>query len=147
VRFRVRAVDTKGTVGSWVTSSSFGASAVSDGSSAIHWSGAWSYVSYTAYLGRRVHSTSARGATATITFRGSAFAWGGPVGPTRGKARIYLDGRYLATVDMYRSRFAARDLVIARNIGDGTHTLKIQTLGTPGRPTVAIDELYVLDPH
>jgi hypothetical protein len=147
VRFRVRAVDTNGTVGSWATSSTFQATAVSDSSAAIHWSTGWSYASYASYLGRRVHSTSSSGATATITFRGSAFAWAGPVGPTRGKARIYIDGHYLATVDMYRSRFAARDLVIARNLGDGTHTLKIQALGTSGRPTVAIDELYLLDPR
>ena len=146
VRFRVRAVDRNGTVGSWVTSAAFRATAVSDSSTAIHWSGGWSYASYATYLGRRVHSTSAAGATATITFHGSAFAWAGPVGPTRGKAKVYLDGRYLATVDMYRTRFAARDLVIARNIGDGTHTLRIATLGTTGRPTVAIDELYLLDP-
>jgi hypothetical protein len=147
VRFRVRAVDTNGTVGSWATSATVQATAVSDSSAAIHWSTGWSYASYASYLGRRVHSTSSSGATATITFRGSAFAWAGPVGPTRGKARIYIDGHYLATVDMYRSRFAARDLVIARNLGDGTHTLKIQALGASGRPTVAIDELYLLDPR
>jgi hypothetical protein len=147
VRFRVRAVDRNGTVGSWATSATFAGTAVADSSSALHWTGGWSYASYASYLGRRVHSTSARGATATITFRGSAFAWAGPVGPTRGKARIFVDGHYLATVDMYRSRFAARDLVIARNLGDGTHTLRIETLGTSGRPTVAIDELYLLDPR
>lgn len=146
VRFRVRAIDRNGTVGSWVSSTSFRASAVSDSSTTIHWSTGWSSASYSAYLGRRVHSTATRGATATMSFHGSAFAWAGPVGPTRGKAKIYVDGTYLATVDLYRSRFAARDLVIARNIGDGTHTIKIVTLGTTGRPTVAIDALYVLDP-
>lgn len=146
VKFRVRAVDGNGTVGKWVSSTSFRANAVSDSSTTIHWSSGWAAASYSSYLGRRVHSTATRGASATMTFQGSAFAWAGPVGPTRGKARIYVDGQYLATVDLHRSHFAARDLVIARNIGDGTHTIKIVTLGTTGRPTVAIDALYVLDP-
>jgi hypothetical protein len=93
-----------------------------------------------------VHSTKSRGATATITFSGSAIAWVGPVGPTRGKARVFLDGNLVATVDLYRSSFAARDIVFARNVSNGTHTLRIQALGTSGRPTVAVDGLYVLRP-
>lgn len=145
VRFRVRAVDLAGTVGDWSTSSYFRGSALSDSSSAIHWSSGWSYVSYSSYLGGRVHST-ARSASATITFSGSSVAWAGPVGPTRGKARVYIDGQLVTTVDLYRSAFSARRLVFARNVGDGTHTLKIQALGTSGRPTVAVDELYIIRP-
>jgi hypothetical protein len=146
VRYRVRAIDRAGTVGDWVTSAEVRATAVSDSSSAIRWSGSWILASHSSYLGGRVHSTSAAGATATITFTGSAIAWAGPVGPTRGKARVYLDGELVATVDLYRSSFAARDLVFARNVSPGTHTLKIQALGTSGRPTVAVDALYVLRP-
>jgi hypothetical protein len=144
VRYRARAIDRAGTVGDWATSAAFRTTALSDSSSAIHWSGSWSFARYTSYLGGRVHSTKARGATATITFTGSAIAWAGPVGPTRGKARVYLDGNLVVTVDMYRSSFAARDIVFARNVTNGTHTLRIQTLGTSGRPTVGVDELYVI---
>jgi hypothetical protein len=147
VRFRVRAIDRAGTVGSWVSSGTFRVTAVADSSSAIKWSGSWSLASHTAYLGKRVHSTAARGATATLAFSGSGIAWAGPVGPTRGKARVFIDGRQVATVDLYRSKFAARDLVLARNLGDGSHTLRIETLATSGRPTIAIDELYVIDPR
>jgi hypothetical protein len=146
VRYRVRAIDRAGTVGDWVTSSAFRTTALSDSSSAIRWSGSWSFARHASYLGGRVHSTTARGATATITFTGSAIAWAGPVGPTRGKARVYLDGNLVAIVDMYRSSFAARDIVFARNVSVGTHTLRIQALGTSGRPTVAVDELYVIRP-
>jgi hypothetical protein len=146
VRYRVRAIDRAGTVGDWVTSAAFRTTALSDSSSAIHWSGSWSFARHASYLGGRVHSTTSRGSTATITFTGSAIAWAGPVGPTRGKARVYLDGNLVATVDTYRSSFAARDIVFARNLSSGTHTLRIQTLGTSGRPTVGVDELYVIRP-
>ena len=32
----------------------------------------------------------------------------GPLGPTRGKAKVYLDGTYVKTVDLYRGVFDAR---------------------------------------
>ncbi|HEV8281145.1 MAG TPA: hypothetical protein VGQ02_04755 [Candidatus Limnocylindrales bacterium] len=146
IRFRVRAIDRVGTIGDWVTSAAFRAAAISDSSSAIRWSSSWSFASHVAYLGHRVHYTKTRGATATITFSGSAIAWAGPVGPTRGKARVFLDGHLVTTVDLYRSGFAARDMVFARNVPNGTHTLRIQALGTSGRPTVAVDGLYVIWP-
>ena len=146
VRFRVRAIDRLGTVGDWVTSAAFTGKALSDSSSAIHWSGSWSFASYASYLGQRVHSTSARGATSTLTFSGTAVAWAGPVGPTRGKARVFLDGALVTTVDLYRGSFVARDIVFATNVADGTHTLRIEALSTSGRPTVALDELYVITP-
>jgi hypothetical protein len=66
------------------------------------------------------------------------------MGPTRGTARVYLDGRYIATVSQYSRTFKAKVIVFARNVGEGEHTLKIQTVGTRGRPTVAVDGLYVL---
>ena len=146
VRFRVRAIDRAGTVGEWVTYAAFRTSALSDSTSAIRWSGSWSLARHSSYLGGRAHSTTSRGSTATMTFSGSGIAWAGPVGPTRGKARVYLDGNLVATVDLYRSSFAARDIVFARNVSNGTHTLRIQTLGTSGRPTVAVDGLYVIRP-
>jgi hypothetical protein len=146
-RFRVRAIDRTGAVGDWAVSGTFRASAVSDSSSRIRWSGSWSFASHSGYLGRRAHWTKARGALATIAFRGTAIAWAGPVGPTRGKARVLIDGRAVTTVDLGRARFQARDMVFARNLRDGPHTLRIQALGTSGRPTVAIDGFYVLTPQ
>jgi hypothetical protein len=38
-------------------------------------------------------------------------------------------------------------MVFARNLSEGRHTLRIEVLGTSGRPTVAIDGLYVLTPQ
>lgn len=146
-RFRVRAIDRTGAAGDWAASDSLRATALSDSSSSIRWSGRWAFASHSAYLGRRVHWTKSRGPTATISFRGTAIAWAGPVGPTRGKARVLIDGRAVATVDLGRATFRARDMVFARNLPEGRHTLRIQALGTGGRPTVAIDGLYVLTPQ
>ena len=144
LRYRVRGIDRNGEAGEWRSSSRMVPSALSDSASAIRWNGTWAYVNYASYLGRRAHWTKARSAYATFTFQGASVAWAGPVGPTRGKARIILDGRLVATVDTYRSVFRARDIIWAATMADGRHTLRIQVLGTAGRPTVAVDGLYVL---
>jgi hypothetical protein len=146
-RFRVRAIDRTGAVGDWASSQTFRATAVSDSSGSIRWSGTWASVSHSGYLGRRAHWTKRRGAIATVEFRGTAIAWAGPIGPTRGKARVLIDGRVVATVDLRRATFRPRDVVFARNLPEGQHTLRIEALGTSGRPTVAIDGLYVLSPQ
>lgn len=80
-----------------------------------------------------------------MTFSGAGIAWVGPVGPTRGKAQGFLDGSWVATVNLYSS-FQPRRIVFARNLTDGNHTLVIKTLTTSGHPTVAIDGLYVVNP-
>jgi hypothetical protein len=146
VRYRVRAVDLNGEAGDWRSSDWTIPSALSDSSSAIRYSGTWSFVNYSSYLNRRAHWTKTRSASATYTFDGASVAWAGPVGPTRGKARVIVDGRLVATVDTYRAVFDAREIIWAGALEDGRHTVTIQVLGTAGRPTVAVDGLYVLRP-
>ena len=146
-RFRVRAIDRAGTVGDWANSPTYRASAVSDSSSAVRWSGLWAYASHSGYLGRRAHSTTHRGDIATIDFNGTSIAWAGPVGPTRGKAVVLIDGRAVTTIDLGHATFRARDMVFARNLPAGPHTLRVRALGTSGRPTVAIDHIYLLSPQ
>ena len=144
--FRVRAIDRDGRVGAWAYSSTIRASSISDGSSLVHWSGSWIRVASSNYLGGSAHSTNASGPRFTIAFSGSSFAWVGPVGPTRGKAKVYIDGAYVATVDLYRSRYQARRIVFARNLSDGSHTVFVAAQGTIGRSTVALDDMYLLNP-
>jgi hypothetical protein len=144
IRYRVRAVDRNGEAGEWRSSTWMVPTALSDSSSAISYGGTWSFVNYSSYLNKRAHWTKARSATATYTFDGASVAWAGPVGPTRGKARVIVDGRLVATVDTYRATFKARDVLWAATLKEGRHTLRIQVLGTAGRPTVAVDGLYVL---
>ena len=65
----------------------------------------------------------------------------GPVGPTRGKAKVYIDGKAVATVDLRRSTFQARKILFARALTAGPHTFKI-VVTSSGRP-VAIDDLII----
>jgi len=116
----------------------------SERSSTIDYSGSWHVARAAAYAGGRVSYSSDTGATAGITFTGSRIAWYGPVGPTRGKAQIVIDGVVAKTVDLNRSAFRPRALLYSLSWkAAGRHSLVIEVLSTRGHKLVAIDELVV----
>lgn len=118
--------------------------AVDDSNDAIDFSAGWSAAEFPRYNGGQVRYAVEPGATAELTFGGSSIAWIGPVGPTRGEARIYLDGELVSTVDAHAMRFRPRvNLFNAAFDRFGTHTITIEVAGTPGRETIAIDEFVV----
>jgi len=112
----------------------------------ITYRGTWRTAGFSGYTGRAARYATQAGATATFTFRGSKVVWDGPVGPTRGKARVLVDGHYLKTVDLYARSFAARQALFSRSWSKaGVHTLTIEVLGTARHPYVAIDGFTVVD--
>jgi hypothetical protein len=114
---------------------------LSDSAKAISYRFAWSTAKFASYSGHQVRYATRTGASAGLSFTGKGIAWIGPVGPTRGKARVYIDGKAVATVDLRRSTFQARKILFARALPAGAHTFKIVVISS-GRP-VAIDELIV----
>jgi len=120
--------------------------AYSEKSSRISYDGRWRTAKFGGYVGGAVRYATARGSTATFTFTGSKIIWYGPVGPTRGKARVMIDGQLIRTVDLRSSSFTARKVLFKKGwSGPAEHTLTIEVLGTPGRPYVAIDRLVVVE--
>jgi hypothetical protein len=114
---------------------------LADNASAIVYSTGWSVARYADYSGTRVTYAVRTGATATVKFHGTGIGWFGPVGPTRGTARVYVDGVAVATVDLRRVGFAPRRLLFARALPAGDHTFRI-VVTSSGKP-VAIDDLIV----
>lgn len=145
--FRVRAVDTANRAGPWVETRKRTAYRVGDTADLLDWSSGWSNASSSGYLGGKVKTTNQAGASVTFTFSGNKLSWVAPVGPTRGKARVEVDGDVVATVDQYAGSFAARRVVLSLSLSDGAHTVEITALGTAGRPTVALDAIDLLDPR
>jgi hypothetical protein len=118
----------------------------SETSSKIAYRGIWRTAGSSGYAGGAARYSTKAGATATFAFSGSKVVWYGPVGPTRGKARILVDGTYLETVNLYARDFTARKAVFSKSwASSGGHTLTIQVLGTAGHPYVAIDGFTVVD--
>ncbi len=64
--------------------------------------------------------------------------------PNRGRAKIYLNGKYITTIDAHKSSEKARQLIFYRGFSKkGTQYLKIVNLGTPGRARFDIDGVVV----
>ncbi len=60
----------------------------------------------------------------------------------RGRAKIYVDGKYIETVDAYSSKHKPRQLIFYNGFSKkGTHFLKIINEGTPGRARFDVDAI------
>ena len=115
---------------------------IGEGNIGIAYTGRWRDARYKGYAGDRVLYAATSGATATYPFYAKSVAWIGPVGPTRGMARIAIDGKVVATVDLRRSRFDSQATLFHRSWKHvANHTITITVVGS-GRP-VAIDEFVI----
>jgi hypothetical protein len=118
----------------------------SEGSRLIRYEGSWKLARHPAYAGDAVRYGTLGPSRATFAFDAHAVTWFGPVGPTRGQARVYVDGKLATTVDLYARSFTARKAIFTKTWPkDGSHTLAIEVVGTAGRPYVAIDEFTVTE--
>lgn len=125
-------------------SSDFRTSTIQETSGQLEYEGTWIRADHEAYFGDHARFSDERGATVKLSFRGSAVSWIGPVGPTRGKAWVYIDGKRVSTVDTYAASFEpARVLFKMTWANVGRHRIAIKVLGTAGHPTVAIDAIVV----
>ena len=146
-RFRVRAVDRAGNVSAWATAGAFRLGAVQEASVSVLRKGRWTARVSPSFYGRRAISAEAAGASARITFTGQQVAWVSAVGPTRGAARVYVDGAYARTVDLRGASSATRRIVYVRSwTSSARHTLEIRVVGTSGRPRVDVDAFLIISP-
>ena len=144
-RFRVRAADYDANASSWRYGPTFATRLVQQTSTAVHYAKTWVTSSSAASSGGSVRSAKAAGASATYTATGRAYAFVTTTGPTRGKAKVYVNGVLKATVDLYSASETYR--VQAWSIGYSTslsRTIKVVVLGTSGRPRVDLDAFAVL---
>ncbi|HET7728184.1 MAG TPA: S8 family serine peptidase [Candidatus Limnocylindrales bacterium] len=145
VTTRVRARDAAGNWSDWATSPPVVTGLVQDSSSAVRWSGTWSRYSSSSASGGTARYSTRAGASATHTFTGSGVALVMPKGPTRGHARIWLDGALAGTISLYRSTGVSRQIVFSKTWAEsGSHTIRVEVVGTRGRPRVDLDAIVIL---
>lgn len=143
-RFAVAAVDKAGNIGAWAYGPTFRLSAVSQSSSAVRYAGTWATSTSTTWWGGTARASSRAGSTASFTFTGRSIAWVGLKGVGRGKAAVYVNGVYKATVDLYSATTKKQLIVWSANYGaSATRTVTIKVLGTAGRPRVDVDGFIV----
>ena len=69
----------------------------------------------------------------------------GALGPTRGAARVFIDGAAAGSLGEYAATGASRRVVYARTFPvAGSHTIPIQVAGTSGHPRIDLDAFLVL---
>jgi hypothetical protein len=143
-RFRVKAADGAGNVSAWTAGPPLAVSLVDDASAKVTYRGAWTTSAPVSASATTLHSTTSRGASASITFTGRGIAWVAPEGTNRGRATVYLDGRRVATVDL-NDPASSRILVYAKSFGSsGQHTLRIVANGTAGAPRIDVDAFVIV---
>lgn len=144
-RYRVRAADKAGNTGAWDVESAFRPRRTADTSTTVTYSRGWAIVGDPTAHGALVHETGTAGRAVSLEFRGRAVAWIAERGATFGKARVYVDGKYIKTVDTGLATNLPRRLVFRMAWPTvGTHKIRIVALGTAGRPTISVDGFAIL---
>ncbi len=144
-RFRVRAIDKYGNTGHWDYGPTFRPRVAEDGSSATTYSPAWVRVPDATARGGSLRESGVAGSGARFTFTGRDVAWIAERGPGHGKAKVYVDGKFVTTVDLQAAAEAPARLVFRKHWGTrATHTVRVVVLGTAGRPLVDVDGFVVL---
>jgi GH25 family lysozyme M1 (1,4-beta-N-acetylmuramidase) len=139
-RDQVQATDGVGNATPWTAGPTITPQLTQQWSSAVRYTAGWKTALATYASGGSLKYASANGSSASYTFSGSAISWVTYRGPNRGKAAVYVDGAYKGTIDLYATKYLARQVVYAYNwTANGTHTIKVVCLGTAGRPRVDID--------
>lgn len=80
-----------------------------------------------------------------VKFRGTSVTLRAVLGPTSGKAAIYVDGVLRKTVDLHAAGPAFDSPVFTTSLSDGIHTVKVVALGTASGAgsSVGIDRFVV----
>jgi GH25 family lysozyme M1 (1,4-beta-N-acetylmuramidase) len=137
---RLRATDRAGNATAWTAGPRASVFITGQTGTAVAYTGAWSRYLNASALGGSLLFAKAAGASATYTFTGSSVGWVGTLGPSRGSAKVYLDGAYVKTVSLYSSTYKWRRIVFAQNWPTSTtHKLKIVVVGTAGHSIVDVD--------
>ncbi len=143
--FRDRARDGAGNWGAFATGPAIAPLRYQDSSSRVTYNRSWRTYSTSSASGGHTHYATRAGAAATFRFTGRAFALIAPKGPTRGSLKLYVDGVYVGTVSLFRSRSVSRIVVAARSWStSGAHTVRAVVVGTLHHPRVDIDAFAIL---
>ncbi len=143
-RFRVRGVDAADNQSAWKYSATSKLVVIQDGNDRVDYTGAWKRKVDTDAAGDTVRKTSVKGRLASLSFFGRAVAWVAPTGAAYGKAKVYIDGEFVETIDLSGAD-GDRVQVFKKNWSqNGGHTITVKVLGTAGHPRVEIDAFLYL---
>ncbi len=146
VQYQVRATDRAGNIGAWTGSGAFHLRLATERASTVRYAGRWTTRTSAGYLGGALRYSKRAGATTSFSFTGHGVAWISSRGPTRGSARVSVDGRVVATINLNAAASTYRRVAWSMTWSKaGTHRVTIRVLGTARHPRVDVDGFAVLD--
>ncbi len=142
---RIRARDAAGNVGAWATSPTFAPGLTQNTSSALARTGTWTTYRSSVMSGGSTLYARSKGRAVSLPFTGRAIALVAPTGPSRGTARIWIDGTLVTSINLHTSVLQARRIVYARSwTTSRSHTIRVVVAGTAGHPRVDVDAFIVI---
>lgn len=145
MQFAVAGRDGAGNVGAQAESPAVKATLLQERTSLARYSGRWTNTTSSSASHSNLRTSTQAGAWVEFKRDAKAIAIVGRQSPTSGKARVYVDGVFAATIDLRRSSSRSRVVLFSRSWSTpGTHTVKLIVSGTAGRPRVDIDGFAVL---
>ena len=141
--FRVRAFDPAKSASGWALSAPVWLSTAQEYDTALTLTPGWQLVSRAGAFGGGRALTTQQAESATFRFSGREVAWVARKGPDSGTARVMIDGKDPASINLYQSTSADRLAVFTAILPvAGLHTLSITT--TKAAAKVDIDAFVVL---
>ncbi len=144
-KFKVRARDKAGNIGSWTASSTWHAGLAQQTSGAVTYTGTWSSESVAAFSAGSARYATAASATATYSFSGRSVAWVTRLAPTSGAVQVYVDGVLSATIDTAAAGTSERVVAFSKSwTSYGAHKIKLVVVGTTDRPRADLDAFALI---
>jgi hypothetical protein len=103
----------------------------------------WSSVAATGASGGSYAVAELAGASASLTFSGTAVTWLTATGPAGGDAGVYVDGHLVATVDTYAVAPHYKVAHAVTGLAAGTHTVQVVVKGVRGAPKATASDVAV----
>ncbi|WP_173019507.1 N-acetylmuramoyl-L-alanine amidase [Streptomyces alkaliphilus] len=104
--------------------------------------GTWTTRSDSRYLGGKSLASGTKNSSLTWTFTGRSAALVVSRASGSGQVRVYVDGKLAKTVDLKSSTVRYRDAIWTQSwTSNAKHTVRIEVVGTSGRPTITVDAL------
>jgi GH25 family lysozyme M1 (1,4-beta-N-acetylmuramidase) len=148
--FSATAGDRAGHVSKSSEPTSFSIALAQEANGNVSWGGKWRRTNNEHMSEGKSRYSSAAGAAVTYRFRGTDIALIATTSPSRGRARVSIDGQPAGIIDQYSPTVAYRQRVFTAHLPQGEHKVTIQVLGTHNANSkgsrVDIDAFQVLVP-
>ncbi len=142
--FRVTAYDTAGNSQISLTGAR-SAALTQNTSKLVVFKGAWTLYKKSTFSGASDKYSRTKNAYATYVFTGRAIGLVSMKSKLSGQVKVYIDGKFKATVSLTASATAYRTVVWQYAFAtSGKHTVKLLVVATRGKPRVDLDAFVVL---